>query len=448
MPANARYCRGCGTRLAGDNRSSRCSPCLRNHRAEDQCAPAMPDAFWDTDEMRAAFRSRDMGALVRTYRHHPHHGHRPLPQTQVAKWLDLNQGQLSRIESGRNQVRELDKLVHYALRLRIPTHLLWFDVPETQLLRPRAGVVMLPGGSVVSADNGRTEQALAQSLLANLENYANTDNLAGPRALLGVIALQVEFINRLLHEANERTRPGLLYVGARYAEFAGWLHQDAGDLNAAMTWSRTALDFAAEAGDQTLSAYVEMRRSNIASDAERPDLALTLANNALDAPGPQAASLRAVTLRQKAHAHAMRGDHTSTARALDQAFSQAQRTDDEDFALTHYCTPGYLDMEAARCWIQLDQPHRAISTLEQGLASWQPQYRRDLGLGMARLASAYARADELDHAATIAEHALNIATETGSARTAQQLKDVQRQAAHRGAPHHARRLQQALVALT
>jgi hypothetical protein len=406
---------------------------------------AAHEDFWETDEMRAG---RGMGALVRSYRHHPHHGHRPLPQARVAKWLNLNQGQLSRIESGRNKVRDLDKLIHYAQRLRIPAHLLWFDVPEPPEPRASTSVVALPGGPVVSAASSRTEPALAKSLLANLSHYSSTDNLAGPRPLLGVIEHQIDFIQHLLRDTNERSRPELLHVGARYAEFAGWLNQDADDLNTAMRWSMTAIDFAREAGDHQLSTYIEMRRSNIASDAGRPDLALTLATNALRIPGPQPASLRAVTLRQEAHAHALRGDHTSTARALDQALNQVRSTEDEQLPMTNYCTVSYVEIDAARCWIQLNQPHRAIGVLEQGLAAWKPQFRRDLGLGMARLASAYARADELDHATTIADHAISIAAETRSARTVQQIKDVQHQAARRGANRHAEHLRHALVALT
>lgn len=48
---------------------------------------------------------------------------------------------------------------------------------------------------------------------------------------------------------QRRSHTHLLYVSARFAEFTGWLHQDAGDLRAAAQWSNTALDLAREAGD-------------------------------------------------------------------------------------------------------------------------------------------------------------------------------------------------------
>lgn len=61
----------------------------------------------------------------------------------------------------------------------------------------------------------------------------------------------------------------LLYVAARFAEFAGWVNQDAGDLREAMRWSNAALDYAQEAEDSHLTSYIQMRKSSIASDANR-----------------------------------------------------------------------------------------------------------------------------------------------------------------------------------
>jgi len=78
-------------------------------------APDFGADFWCTDQMRDAFASRDMGMIVRAYRYHPAHGHKALPQETVSRWIGtVTQSQLSRIESGRNRVDTLDKLIHYA----------------------------------------------------------------------------------------------------------------------------------------------------------------------------------------------------------------------------------------------------------------------------------------------------------------------------------------------
>ncbi|MGH8900680.1 MAG: hypothetical protein ACRDYA_03130 [Egibacteraceae bacterium] len=159
--------------------------------------------------------------------------------------------------------------------------------------------------------------------------------------------------------------------------------------------------------------YVLMRKSNIASDAGRSDQALTFAETGLTERRHLTPHLRAVLLRQQAHAFALQHEHAACARRLGLALDCVLR--DDEFELVGYCTPGYIEMEAANCWIELGKPRRAIDALQRGLSSWQLQFRRDLGLGLARLGLACACADELDHAATVAQHSLGIVTDARSA---------------------------------
>lgn len=372
--------------------------------------------------MRDALASRDMGVVVRAYRRHPVHGCRPLPQSDVARWLNITQGQLSRIESGRNQVRDLGKLIHYAQRLRIPAELLWFDMGDAYPRKPKStGVMRLPGGPVVPAATESTGPALAESLLSTLEQYVTTDNLAGPRSLLPIAAQQASFVEHLLADSRGQDRTRLLYVAARFAEFTGWLHQDAGDLQEAMRYSNLALDLAHEADDAHLASYIWMRKSNIASDARKPDLTITLARAALQNHRALVPSLKAVAFRQEAHGHALAGDHAACARALDAAFQHAADALDDEADIAGYCTPAYVDMEAALCWVELGKPAKALTTLQQGLADWHSGFRRDLGLGLARLAVAHAGTDQPEEALTVAQHSLTIAAETRSYRTMCQL---------------------------
>lgn len=404
----------------------------------------MGSDFWRTDQMRDALASKDMGAVVRAYRRHPAHGRAPLPQVDVARWLGITQGQLSRIEAGRNRVRDLDKLVHYARSLHIPAALLWFEVDGDKPAPSRmSGMVRLPGGPAVPAATARTEPALAESLLNTLAQYAMTDNLVGPRSLLPVAEQQVRFAEHLIGGSRGRGHARMLYVSARFAEFTGWLHQDAGDRHGAMQWSNAALDLAQEAGDTHLVSYIRMRKSNIASDARKPDLAVALARAALQNPGALTPRLRAVVLRQEAHGYALAGNYDGCARALDHAFQHATDAPDDEADIARYCTPSYIEMEAAHCWIELGKPAKAITTLQQGLAEWPQDFRRDLGLCLARLAVAHAGTDQPDEALTVAQHALAIAAETRSHRTARQLLLASERLA-RMAPDHAQHLRHSL----
>lgn len=119
----------CGTRLARDNHGKRCATCQRKAGpAAVADSPSVPVEFWQHDRMREALASWHMGQVFYAYRNHPWHG-RVLSQEALAGWLDLNQAQLSRIESGAPP-QDLAKLMRWAHSLRIPADLLWFKLPR------------------------------------------------------------------------------------------------------------------------------------------------------------------------------------------------------------------------------------------------------------------------------------------------------------------------------
>jgi hypothetical protein len=150
--------------------------------------------------------------------------------------------------------------------------------------------------------------------------------------------------------------------------------------------------------------------------------------------------MRAVVLRQRAHAQLQSGNIEGCARTLDTAFQLAQEAPDSELDLAQYCTPEYLEMEAAHCWVEMGRATEAVAVLQQGLARWQPAYRRDLGLCLARLSVAHASQEQADHAVYVAERALAIAVETRSSRISSQIDRVPALLATAGAEEHARML--------
>ncbi|RMI28456.1 XRE family transcriptional regulator [Nocardia stercoris] len=392
--------------------------------------------------MAAALAAEDMGAVIAAFRHHPTHGHRPLPQGIVAGWLGITQGQLSRIENGRSRVRNLDTLVRYAQVLRIPPELLWFVVPAAVDDAPQSDQpARLPSGDLLTAAATFPTTAIADHLLTMLGDHAVTDMLTGPRSLIPMIAQQAQFIEQLEAGSRGRARDRLLYARARYSEFLGWLYQDSGDLASAMRWSNTAYDLAQEVDAVQLQSYVQMRKSNIATDGANPRLATALAADALRTSRSLTPRQRAVTLRQMAHSLALTGQADDCRRALDQARDYSTIEESDEARLAGYCTTGYIEMEAAACWVQLGQPDRALTALIDGLIDWEPQNRRDLGLGLARLTTAYAATGQPDEALTTSELALDILGSTRSHRIARQLARTSETLAATGASNHGLQLQ-------
>ncbi|WP_227999008.1 helix-turn-helix domain-containing protein [Nocardia australiensis] len=394
--------------------------------------------------MRAALSTRNMAAVLSAYRHNPAHGSRAIPQTETARWLGITQGQLSRIENGRSRINDLDKLAHYARVLAIPPSLLWFEMENDSTSRQTTEMPQLSDGRPVSAAGPASDSILADSLLTNLAQYVRTDMVIGPRALLPVVAEQIRFIEELHDTSHGRTRDKFRAVHARFAEFLGWLNQDAGNLRAAIECSNVAYALARELGDDRLRSYFLMRQSNLADDVGTGRSTLNVAEAALRLAQPSTPRLRALALRQRARSHARSGQPDECARALDLAYEYAATASGDDTDLAAYCTPEYIAMEAADCWVQLNRPERAIARLEAGLARWKPENRRDLGRGLAVLARARARTDQPDQALDAARHALAIATETGSVRTEIQVRQAAAELASTGASEHFAELRSAL----
>lgn len=431
----SRTCPRCGAELARDNNDSFCRPCGRKKdRAPQLCA-----ADWRTEEMRNALRNKSIGAIFHAWRHHRAHGLHPIPQTQLARWVGITQGQLSRIENGRNRVRDLDKLVRYSRILGVPAELLWFDIGDPKSSSPAVpDPLRLRNGIVLAAPPADT--LLVDSLLTTLDEYVRTDNVAGPQLLLPIVSQQVRFVEHLMRTSRGPTQARLRVLHARFAEFLGWLHQDAGNLPAAVAWTSIAADLAGETGSGRLVAYIQMRQSNLAADCGKPQSTIALARAALHSSADLAPRQRAMALRQLADGHARLGRVADTARALDQARDQAALPECADDDLAGYCTPEYIAMEAAHCLVELGRPEQAITTLEPQLPGWHPENRRDLGRGLALLAVALARTAQPNHALDAAQHALTIIAETRSTRTELQLYRVIRELHANDAPDHAAQL--------
>ncbi len=145
-------CQRCGAWLASDNSGGYCAPCRIGSHECIAAPPKVPTEFWDSPAMRVAFVSRHMGRVIKAYRHHPFHGRHPLPQDVVAGWIGVTQGQLSRIENGPTIVH-LDRLMHWARVLCIPSPCLWFTLPEDD----RAVAARVQPASAADGRSARTD---------------------------------------------------------------------------------------------------------------------------------------------------------------------------------------------------------------------------------------------------------------------------------------------------
>ncbi|MGH8896910.1 MAG: hypothetical protein ACRDZ4_07805 [Egibacteraceae bacterium] len=223
----------------------------------------------------------------------------------------------------------------------------------------RAGVAVVPFGAcevewprlarAVQAPE-RVDAEIVGYLQRVLEEHGSADNLRGGRHLVEVVAAQMRFVDHLRRGARGEVRDELLTVGARYAEFAGWLHHDAGDAQAATYWSDRAMEQAQEASSDVCVSSILSEKSNQAKGQRDADRAISLARAAQRTVGPLPPRTRAVAVQQEAQGHGLAKDELTCHNLFDQALellAVAER--DQDPGPGRWCTEAHIEIQRATC---------------------------------------------------------------------------------------------------
>ncbi|GAA3577017.1 helix-turn-helix transcriptional regulator [Kribbella ginsengisoli] len=261
----------------------------------------------------------------------------------------------------------------------------------------------------------------------NLRNQYTADNLLGPRALMPLMTSYVDTIEQMQQNASGAVLDRLLRVGASYAEFTGWLHQDAGDLRGATTWATRALEWAQGGMDDRMTSFVMMRRAAAALTARHGPYAVRFAQAAQRFNSPETGRIRVIAAVTEAHGHAIAGDGGESDRALDTAAGLLEQYNEEildgDPTADRYCELGlYTKIARAKCVLELGRAGDAVDAFTIVLDSLPRDYHRDRGQYLGSLARAHILAEQPELAAAAAQEAYSIAIATGSTRTLADLR--------------------------
>lgn len=311
----------------------------------------------------------------------------------------------------------------------------------TQLLTTGAVTSLLPGAT--DADHAQhLIRALGQPAHLDgevidyfrrlLAEHYTADKRLGPHHLLRPVLAQIEVMDDLRKSARAPHVEPLMQVLAQYAEMAGWLHQDAGNLEAAAHWSRRATEWAHCAGDEQMVAYMLIRQSNIACLTDDHAAVVQLAAAAQKVSGTDP-KLTALANQQEARGHALMGDFGPCFSRLDTAATLLR----EHPKVSHPNVPVYLhhydadtlEEQSAVCYRAAGQGDKAISILQNKIDKMPVGMLRDRGHLNAKLAVAmvYSKQPAPDRAAELGLTALTAARQTGSARIRRELQTLQSQ---------------------
>ncbi|MEU1788895.1 hypothetical protein ABZ553_24130 [Streptomyces sparsogenes] len=342
----------------------------------------------------------------------------------------FSQSTISRLERGRQSARDVDVLALVADRLGMapsevglagsPAHKA--DVNRRGFLGAAVGFGILP----VQADS-MTRRPINPAVVDHLRRLRPTlvqsDGLYGPHSALSAVRDHLSVIEQqLLPAASGTLRRHILETASEWAEFAGWLYEDLGHSDVGLWWSDRAMEWAQEADEPVLQAFILMRKSQQSVGLMQQQRAVGLAAAALRVRGNVPARIHASARLQEAHGHALADDEREVLRALDAAEALVGGDDGVTDQLGGYCNTSYAQAQRATCYLRLGKPADAVTAYQRALDSWPDTYQRERGLHLARLAGAHAANRSPDAACATAMEALEITRETESRRTTTELR--------------------------
>ncbi len=262
--------------------------------------------------------------------------------------------------------------------------------------------------------------SVADYLRGQLAACAADDGARGPRATLPVVLGIIGVIDGAVRQVKPALQRELLALGARSAEFAGWLYRDIGAPDWADYWRDRAMEWAQTAGDTAMQGYILLKKSQSAWDSRDAVRMLTLAQAVQGGPWQLPAKLRAEAAQQEARGKAMLGADLDV---VEGKLDEARQLFEEGAAATdpapHYMAP-LLAVQTAICYTEAGAPGRALDLYDEHL-SRQAFSRRDYGYFLSLKGAAYAAVQAPEQAVTAGLEALAVAAATDSVRTIHEL---------------------------
>jgi tetratricopeptide (TPR) repeat protein len=306
--------------------------------------------------------------------------------------------------------------------------IIWVSIPRRTFLSGGLGTAALAAIATATGPSPLSKKlptaAAAETLRQLKRALIDADNLFGPDAVLPAVHSQIQVIRQLRADRRGADRQTLLTMQAQYAEFAGWLHQDARDFQTAGFWLDRALEWSQAAADREMTTYVMARKSQLAGDMSDATSAIDLAS-AAGGMARKGSRLKATAATYGAHGYALAGQRTACLRAIDRAREMADCLDDNPKSpWATWLDCAYIDVQRGRCLSALGDHAKAATVFQQAIRDLPPAFRRDRGVYLAREALAHTGAHEPEQAAGIGMQAVAIAHDTHSGRVIEELARV------------------------
>ncbi|GAA3225025.1 transcriptional regulator [Nonomuraea helvata] len=318
-----------------------------------------------------------------------------------------------------------------------------FAVDQPHPAPPASPLVELPPvGDVlarVSTHVGRRVGAdTVATLAARVHALRLADDVLAGGDLIGPAFRELDAAVTVYRRGGHTERVGreLLALIGEFAQIAGWIASDAGDVDRAAATYRLGISAAREAGAVLLESNIvgslAYQITNGGDLAEGMRMARASVDATASVPSGRA---RALAFDRLAWATARAGDSQASMRALGDASAALDQATADEPAIFYWVDAGELQVMEARVYTELRRPLRAIPLLTDVLGRYDAAHTRELALYLSWLAVALVDAGEPEEAAAAAHRMLDLSADMPSERTAARAREVvSRLAVHRGVP--------------
>ena len=127
------------------------------------------------------------------------------------------------------------------------------------------GLLIIPTSQIREAPKtGQIDDSTLTGIFWLLfDQYRRLGQATNAALLLPVVSTQARAVRELACKSGPRTRQDVVQLAARYAEYAGWLAQEAGLDELALQWTRQSCELATAGGDPEFAAYGLVRHALI-----------------------------------------------------------------------------------------------------------------------------------------------------------------------------------------
>lgn len=268
-----------------------------------------------------------------------------------------------------------------------------------------------------------TEEATVPGFEAIFGAMRRLGQTMSPAALIPILIAQTNALRVMAGEGDPAERGRLLILAARYAEYSGWMAQEAGNDDAAMWWTDQSCELAEAAGFTDLAAYALVRQALVTMYRFDSRSTITLAQLAQEQTrDPRIAGLAA---QREAQGHALANDGDACRRALDRARDLLDAASDQgDLVFGTATLSDPVTMVNAWCLHDLGRPEEAAEIFAREINRIPPTAHRSIARYSTRYALALAAAGEMERACVIAEPVLEALTRAESATIKADLRQL------------------------